>query len=83
MKIKHKLEWFDRAFGKERDILHYKFRWFPDKIQVEKDKLKGITYKVRISYKMFTEVPIFFNIFVINLIIPNKYEIAFTFIQPK
>ena len=39
-------------------MLHYEFRWIPekDKIQVEKEKSKGITYKVRISYKMFPEV---------------------------
>lgn len=43
--------------------------WYPDKVQVEKDRLKGIIYKARISYKMFPEV-IFHEVF-INIKIRN------------
>jgi len=49
------LEWFEQAFGKERNKMLISFNWITEK---PKDKRKDITisYFVRLKYTLYKEV---------------------------
>jgi hypothetical protein len=60
--------WFDRAFGKDRNKMVYRFAWIHEKKpeQKEKERKLGIQYFVRINYKIFNEVRKYLSIFFIG-----------------